>query len=271
MKQDEEDPGQKTPVFSLSLPEYVILPEDLKEDRGYEAVLTTGSKASWNFSVVGFRRRGRAVFLQLFEGSDSYRKLGKGRKFGLTLLPFSAVTGFFKPSLLGWGQEDVQECESSELEFFHHIPFLKDGVLFLHCQVVESRQETLHDGLGEARVLGIRAEVSHILVKPEGKGAQFFSRAPGLLVEAMVHFTKLQAVLGEHGAGREQSANVGEGVGAQGPSERLSEDAFFHLRALRYHLKVLEKLGWARDYGACCTTMWKMVTACEDKTSGNDP
>ena len=224
-----------------------LIRRKIKEEQIYEAILTTPSSLFFNFSAAGFRRKGKEVFLQIFQGSDSYKNLKEKEVFGLTLLSSHKVTPFFKAAVLGWNEPELTEFKKEELEFFCGIPFVKEGIIYLYCKVEERKRENICNQIGSSEVLKIRARIEDCKVKEEEQ--EVFSRAPALFVEALVHYSKLKA-------GFEKKEN----------SWSLSQAMAYHLTSLKQILNALKKMGWNEgDYREGCRFLENEIRKWEQK------
>lgn len=216
----------------------------LKEGCSYEAILTTRSKETFNFSAVGVKRHGEHLALNIFEGSDSYINMRKHRTFGLSFLSSGELDSLFTASVEGWHKEDSQEFGNEDLEFFCDIPYIKKGLIYLFCQATEIAQGTMHDAVGKSSYLALKGEVLDWKLKEGERDAQAFSRGPALFVEALVHFTKLKAFLDKQKTER---------------SDAIPGEMIFRFNALKYQLRTLGTLGWEREYEVHCATLKKTV------------
>lgn len=241
MSNEDETPDKKT---QFHLENIDSIAKKLREGCGYEAILTTHSKKTFNFSAVGVKRHGRHLALNIFEGEDSYTNMLKRKGFGLSFLSPGDVDPFYKASIQGWLRDGLQEFEEEELEFFCDIPYVKKGIIYLFCKVVERAQRQMNDAVGKSSFLSLKAEILDWKIKEAGRDVLVFSRGPALFVEALIHFTKLKAFLDKQGSEKTNCI----------PGEMV-----FRFRALVHQLKTLETLGWEKEYEEHCATLKKAV------------
>jgi len=241
MSNEDETPDKKT---HLHLETIDSIAEKLREGCGYEAILTTRSGTTFNFSAVGVKRHGRHLALKIFEGEDSYTNMLRHKNFGLSFLSHGDIGPFYKASIQGWHRENLQEFEEEELESFCDLPYVKKGIIYLFCQVVEKAQGEMDDAVGKSSFLSLTAEILDWKIKEAGRDALVFSRGPALFVEALVHFTRLKAFLDKQGPGKIDSI----------PGEMV-----FRFMALEHQLKTIERLGWEEEYEEQCASLKKVV------------
>ncbi len=239
----------------------------LREGCGYEAILSSKGEVLWNFSAVGVRRIEKELMLRIFQGTDSFRNLAKNRTFGLTLFPPTSPAAFFPASLLGWGEPKTQEFKEEALDYWKNIPFVREGIHFLVCSPLSGNQTCHQDEFGETQVLEIRARVDAWRWSPKSRNLEPLSRGPALLVEALVHASKLEAALIHHPGHNEPRYQM---------PARQHGKFIFHLNVLEHSLATLERLGWTEQFPGECAALeeklqkWqKIIEQSDPGTNGN--